>query len=1672
MADIPGWAQDAPQTQSNVPAWAQGSAVAPPVHPRAAGATGLDMIGQTFSDIMQGGAPANHDPNAIEQGIMDVAQHPLVRSAVGDYQQAALNGLFAQPTRFAMEHLGVGRQPGESDASLHQRYSAALLAARQQAQQTSADAEIKGDQNIESLITGQRAPMTFAQHAERTLQQGIGLGAGIAANPQYFLIPGGPAGGAGGGLAGAATRIGAVGGYNAIIGGASDTAAQLMDMAEGDQKSFDVDRSLKSAAISGLFGVAVHGAVEATPFVKSLFTNRGVDTTPAPNPTGSPITPMTQDHIPLNQADAVQYRQLLQHGSVDDIKGFFQGRNGPQPSWTEVNDWVEHRDNGPSVNGRPAAEDTSRQPEFNYEQQYNDHAQQQWAEQNHQAVEEHVNNQMASWKNAPQVEVVHDPSQIEDPQIRAQVTAEDPDGDALGVRGADGKVRLFSGRITDPDTASAVLFHEGLGHHGLSAKFGDKLDSTLTSMLDRNVNGLSRDTDAWISRNPGAYGGDRIRAAEEVLAEASEKGQTPRSWQDAMSSTVRQFGRKMGLKLAYSDGEVRNVLAMAHDAVINGKPDAAANGFRGATQDPNKFMFIGKKAHEFDPTDNQTTYTGQDGNVRNEISDHESKLMDVMKTDPNDKYAKFDYKLSDVLHHPELYERYPQLRDLPVRYSALLRREGLGGYYNIDNPHIGLDNSGSDIAGSSPHRILLHEVQHAIQHIEGQIHNDGAMIKDENGNWIDNPNYPEHNPEPEAEATEYRQHMTPEERSQYTPRFMRSRDPLNRETANPDKLDDVDRLKADPRFWSDPEFRKNVIELARTRGPIDRGAPDNSFTPKWSSEAEARASADNKFVTQAQLDRARIARKDYNPDDIEGIAQHLSDNYVPNRVSAEETRTAALKSGIKPSDIRRLAQSNPGELAARVARVGAAADYAAAKVGHILERLDTPEWKPEDQVALAHAIAERNYLVQRFKGEANEAGRALATVKTFKQYSNGNLADIMEQLRDQDSGLAALADPTNPNGIRFARQLKAMLTPGIGHNGGPGSVPSNPQGAQTMMAGVNKPYWEQYLTTFHMNMMLSALSTHVKAPIDMGTGIARNVIEKVVAMPIGQARQLFERMTGRTVKPGVEVAELANHIIGITRAVTDAEVYRAMWHAAKTGEGSYVDVGGNRVPSNFQNQFGTLSNPRIPGISKPTDLISAQDTFFRSTEMNAQLLTVGTREARVQLGPKATTFDVMTLGHHLAANPTPSMIKEAWGETNRTLLLNDNPLNSLINRARVYRPGMTPWQRFGAFVTSNLAPFIRVESNNLLNRVIQRSPAAFLDPHTIGELKAGGARADIAMAKIVYGTTLLGMYWVAADQGKKLLTGAGATSVDKYKEDIAAGRVPEAVHENGGYNTGGQLGMSVNPFDLHNKTAQIVASAHQAWDEGMNQHETGTAVKLALSSIMHDIGGMSWVSDLAPLVDAIRAHGTQGESVVSGFAANEAKSWLPSAMNQAARISDPNMRDTTSPHSIGGHVLNELQSEVPGLREQLPIKYSVYGTPLQNGASLTGVHTIIPGLSGNGTTETHDPAERELDRLNQTDPKHTLVTPTTKSIAVHNEDGSTQMDETGHTVTRMLSPIEAEHYQQVAGRYIVESVREEMNSPDWRTMSDQDKIDTVRDIEKDMKAAAREDLFYHETSDH
>ena len=94
--------------------------------------------------------------------------------------------------------------------------------------------------------------------------------------------------------------------------------------------------------------------------------------------------------------------------------------------------------------------------------------------------------------------------------------------------------------------------------------------------------------------------------------------------------------------------------------------------------------------------------------------DEQNAIIDKIWKDRDESVAKTT--LGEVIDAPMLFKAYPQLRTMTVEFGPLPK--GVGGYYDWLDNVIRLDKN-ADILPAKTHSNLIHEIQHAIQEIEG-----------------------------------------------------------------------------------------------------------------------------------------------------------------------------------------------------------------------------------------------------------------------------------------------------------------------------------------------------------------------------------------------------------------------------------------------------------------------------------------------------------------------------------------------------------------------------------------------------------------------------------------------------------------------------------------------------------------------------------------------------------------------------------------------------------------------------------------------------------------------------------------------------------------------------------------------------------------------------------------
>jgi len=120
----------------------------------------------------------------------------------------------------------------------------------------------------------------------------------------------------------------------------------------------------------------------------------------------------------------------------------------------------------------------------------------------------------------------------------------------------------------------------------------------------------------------------------------------------------------------------------------------------------------GKRAASWPRLKEEQKFVDADGEKRFYFSDAGAKL-NTYKAQELREHPSHWHPLSDMLLHPRLFEEYPDLRHITVRFVLL--PPGMNGGYDPKEKSIFINRDADD---ERVLRTLLHESQHAVQNIE------------------------------------------------------------------------------------------------------------------------------------------------------------------------------------------------------------------------------------------------------------------------------------------------------------------------------------------------------------------------------------------------------------------------------------------------------------------------------------------------------------------------------------------------------------------------------------------------------------------------------------------------------------------------------------------------------------------------------------------------------------------------------------------------------------------------------------------------------------------------------------------------------------------------------------------------------------------------------------------
>ena len=421
-------------------------------------------------------------------------------------------------------------------------------------------------------------------------------------------------------------------------------------------------------------------------------------------------------------------------------------------------------------------------------------------------------------------------------------------------------------------------------------------------------------------------------------------------------------------------------------------------------------------------------------------------------------------------------------------------------------------------------------------------------------------------------------------------------------------------------------------------------------------------------------------------------------------------------------------------------------------------------------------------------------------------------------------------------------------------------------------------------------------------------------------------------------------------------------------------------------------------------IRTPTRALTAADEFWKSINANAELHALAYRKA-MQEGTDAADRKVRY--ENLLKAPTGDMSAAAedaarYYTFQRELGVAGKAVQQLSNKV--------PFLKV-------VIPFVRTPAN-ILKFAGERSVFGVAMPSVRLALATGGRARDEALAKITMGSGLSTAAVLAALSGK--ISGSGPSDPRERASLLQGGWQPYSVKVRDRW-------VSYQRFDPLSMLAGVAADLVETGDNADPKEAQELATHLTLS-IAKNLTNKTWLSGASDFFQMLDDPDRYGDGYFRRLAATAV---VPSAANQVAQAIDPNMRDART-------LMDAIKARTPGLSQSVAPRRDMWGEAITRGDSL-GPDIVSPLYA---TTVTNDLVRAEVARLRVPVPM-----PQRKVMV-----GGERVE---------LSPEQFDEYQVETGKNARRSLSGAIAMPSWKTLTDDQRGELIKDAFADARKDAR-----------
>ncbi|MGB1304007.1 hypothetical protein [Pseudoalteromonas marina] len=593
-------------------------------------------------------------------------------------------------------------------------------------------------------------------------------------------------------------------------------------------------------------------------------------------------------------------------------------------------------------------------------------------------------------------------------------------------------------------------------------------------------------------------------------------------------------------------------------------------------------------------------------------------------------------------------------------------------------------------------------------------------------------------------------------------------------------------------------------------------------------------------------------------------------------ITLKETENLADELGMTVSDLldRRRGQAFNAEQAVAARKILVSSGENLFKLAEVAKN-----GADEDLALFRRAFAQHQAIQKQVSGLTAEAGRALGSFRIEASSAKAQNRAIKEAL---EAG----------GGADFTKDLAAKMS----------DLKSSHE-INKFVEGVSKATKPEMIYEAWINALLSSPATHVVNALSNSIVSGVAIGERKIAQLLGQARGSAD-----SIALGEATAQFKGMIEGAKNGL------KLAYGVIKTGDPTdpLQKIEAQKFKSitaenlNLTGSAGTAANFIGETVRLPGRFLSAGDELFKSIGYRMELNALAFRTASKEgLEGKAMTDRIQSI-----LNDPPESIHIEAMDAGRyqTFTKQLGDAGQVVQKARE--------KLWGAKV---IMPFIRTPTN-IIKYVGERTPLAPLSKAVRAEFAAGGARKDLALAKIAMGSTLMAIGADMAMSGD--ITGKGPSNYQLAKMLRETGWQPYSVKVGDTYYSYSRLDPVGAFIGLSADMSEIIAHS-----------EEQDALDVASASILataQNVTSKTYLRGVAEFFDMMSSTSSE-----VGAANKKQKRWLtrlagtvvPSGVASLERVISPELSATYG-------VIDQISSRTPGLSENLPPRRNVFGEPV------------------------------------------------------------------------------------------------------------------------------------------